>query len=620
MTSQSRRSLLRNGLLTIGAMAVRPSSLLPHDRLQAALAVAYIDFAYVNPVSSPNTKAITIRRNFRTPLPAHSWEKGREATLEPSRAAYSIADTRDKTIVIRVSFRLTDRNLEGQSIHVRAVEPEGTHNKNVLGSVAQAEVKVSYEAANEMSLPLKDVRLNNAGVGKSKIVWQWQYKPVTSQNWVDIERTEHTIYTLLNAPKQPWRLSDTPHDVHESQRPWTDVLDYACLWANGAKTPEEAATLITESLHALGKKPVVFQGVPSYVRYDRQGFYTGLSDEFFCSNFLDLLAGAPTLPPHLNCVDCASVVTTFANALGCELSLMQIERASRTASDFELNQILPMGFESPKVPYPIDSFSYHVVAWSGPWQAGAAANGGVYDAIAKVDGDSDPTDNQHDWKLPTNMPFGEQMETPARLGYLHRFVAPGSRGNCIPTAPLNITLDAPQPPFQAQLFPSERSIRADRLELMGLQEPVDTTSAPIIKDYSPTGAEARGWHLLSRRGRDKLTKPTFRVGSVNRLDAYWAPVNNTRHVLAEISSYECSTRSQAHLMLSQVLQGFEASLRPLRGRLILGDIAFAYADGLSIVFRRANLVVRLANVGATALPLMQLARSLDRDISGRLKL
>lgn len=617
MKRQSRRAFLKNGFLAAGATTLVPSTSFG-VRFQPDIEVAYIKFAHSGNIPPTLTKGITIRRNFRTPLPENSWVKGRDTTVEPSLAAYSIAETQGRTIQIIVGFHLINSALADKTFHVRAVEPNNG-SPSVLGRVEEGEIK-NFTAhggyTNETKLTLADVRLSDTGVGKSNVAWQWQYRLGGSERWIDIDRTEHAVYTILSSPKPPWRLSDFPRDLHESQRPWTEVLDYACSWAKGAKTPDAAATLITKEVYALGKKPVVFHGVPSYFRYDREGHYSGIGDEFYCSNFLDLLAGKPTRPPHLNCSDFASVITTFSNILGCELGVMGLGLPPNSeADDFKLNPILPMGFDSPTEPYHIEDFSFHAVAWRSSEQEGDVSRGTVFDAITKVDGDDNPSDDPHSWVLAANMNFGEQTENPTQLGYLHRFVAPGHRSNCIPKGIRKFDLDAPQPPFSDSLL--NESLHFERAELEGIQEPRSSDRIPKVRRYAPTGMKARGWQARSGESQESFIRTTPSA-QVRRIDSYWTPIRNQGNVLVEFSAYECDSPHEAHQVLKQLLQRFQAPLTRLRGKSKIGNVGFTYPDKFTVVFRRDNFVVRLTNVGAGVLPVIRLARSVDRSILAQL--
>ncbi|MCL6451743.1 MAG: hypothetical protein K6T75_10665, partial [Acetobacteraceae bacterium] len=150
-------------------------------------------------------------------------------------------------------------------------------------------------------------------------------------------------------------------------------------------------------------------------------------DQFLCGEFLERLGGGAGQGEYVNCTDCATFVTTFANILGCELWEMVL------GWGFALNEMIAIGSSGfslpcgdPAVPgsgWP--AFNYHEVGWKGA----CSNDGNVFDACLKVDGDADPTDGPpHTPLLPVNMRFAAIGE----LGYRDRLAAPAGRPNCEP--------------------------------------------------------------------------------------------------------------------------------------------------------------------------------------------
>src|SRR5439155_18829125 len=85
-------------------------------------------------------------------------------------------------------------------------------------------------------------------------------------------------------------------------------------------------------------------------------------------------AGGPGLGKYVNCSDCATIVSTFANAVGCDLW------QSRMGYGFGLNPLLAIGFNVWQTACGWGSFSYHEVAWKD----GCTANDPVWDACLQV--------------------------------------------------------------------------------------------------------------------------------------------------------------------------------------------------------------------------------------------
>jgi hypothetical protein len=168
---------------------------------------------------------------------------------------------------------------------------------------------------------------------------------------------------------------------------------------------------VTQRVYGLG---------PSIVEYDCPGggFSWYSSGSFSCAAFLDLLAGGPGLGKYVNCSDCATIVSTFANAVGCDLW------QSRMGYYFDLNPLQAIGSNVWQTACGWGSFSYHEVAWKD----GCTANDPVWDACLQVDGDADPTSAPHTPLLPVNLRFG----TPGSLEYLDRLVTSATRPACQP--------------------------------------------------------------------------------------------------------------------------------------------------------------------------------------------
>ena len=124
---------------------------------------------------------------------------------------------------------------------------------------------------------------------------------------------------------------------------------------------------------------------------------------FNCTAFLDRLDGGPGKGKYVNCTDCATIVSTFANIVGCELL------QSRMGFFFDLNPILAIGQKNwyPGCPNWLGTgFRYHEVAWKSP----CTLDEEVFDACLLVDGDADPTQAPQTPLLPVNMRFGEHSD------------------------------------------------------------------------------------------------------------------------------------------------------------------------------------------------------------------
>ena len=169
----------------------------------------------------------------------------------------------------------------------------------------------------------------------------------------DIENISHLYYTLLSSPQSPMSV------------PWTDVLDYACVWASGESSYSSAASKVTEKIYnELGDT----DGDIDYDWPRGRLFYSSGSSynwrTFDLSDFFhDIDNNSNVL---VNCSDIGNLVNIFSAAIGCN------SRSKIIYGGFGTNSIDPIG--SPN--WNTASWSYHQYGWF---------NNKVYDACIKID-------------------------------------------------------------------------------------------------------------------------------------------------------------------------------------------------------------------------------------------
>lgn len=383
--------------------------------------------------NSATTDALNIRKNAAQPVSVPEWQRGISANPEDSLAAYSIHDTQGHVITIQAKFSRTAPNIS--TAEIRAIDPavyppppQGCLGwliallraflralfGNVLGEVKARQVTLQPNGqTNFETFELVNVRLWTAGVGIRNTEWRWQYRLAPKTRWQDFATSHHKIYSVLEIPKSPWQ--QTPFQPGNTQLPWTEVLDYACRWAVLAGTLDDAAARVTRGVNNLGPSPIEYDCPGGGSTHYAQG-------SFNCTAFLERLRGGIGNGQYVNCTDCATFVSTFANILGCDLW------QSRMGWGFALNPLLGIGSN---VWQPaclnqgwLGSFSYHEVAWKGA----CTSNDEVCDGCLQVDGDADPTSAPHTPLLPTNMRFGN----PGDGVYRDRLATPAGRANCNP--------------------------------------------------------------------------------------------------------------------------------------------------------------------------------------------
>lgn len=370
---------------------------------------------------SVHNNAINLRKNAAVFVNVPEWRAGISVNPEDSPAAYAKASTAGQTLTIQARFQWT--SLDAGNVEIRAIDAD-VHGQgqsgclgfiftllraafgNVLGQVKARQVTSTGAGLSGWeTFELENTKLDQVGVSVRTTTWRWQYR-AGSGAWQDFDTSSHRIYVLLDVPTAPW--SQTPYAALNAQLPWTDVLDKACGWAFGAFDRDTAAAKVTERIYDLGG---------SVITYDCPGGGSTnyASPNFDCTAFLERIGGGPGLGQYVNCTDCATFVSTFANALGCDLW------QSRMGLEFQLNPLLAIGSSIWETACGWGGFRYHEVSWKD----GCTASDQIYDACLQVDADANPTSPPHVGLLPVNMVFG----TPGSGGYRDKL---SPSGNCNP--------------------------------------------------------------------------------------------------------------------------------------------------------------------------------------------
>lgn len=346
--------------------------------------------------NSASHDALNIRRNASQFVHVPEWRRFISSNPEDSPAAYAVGATKGHTTTIEVALVSDHPGIA--FIEVR-----------VENQVKARPVNFINGKSGFVTFELIEPPVSHGRVGIWDLDWRWQYRLGPHHPWHHFDTTRHRVYVVLEVPEEPWQ--QTPYNSSNQQLPWTDVLDYACRWAEGATSRDMAAALVTQHVYALG---------PSIVTYDCPGGGSSHYSwgDFDCTAFLDRLHGGIGNGIYVNCSDCATFVSTFANAVGCNLW------QSRMGYGFDLNEMLGIGSNVWQTCCGWGSFSYHEVAWEGA----CTAKEDVYDACLQVDGDSDPTAAPHVALLPQDLTFGN----PGDLLYRDRLATPVGRPNCNP--------------------------------------------------------------------------------------------------------------------------------------------------------------------------------------------
>jgi hypothetical protein len=547
--------------------------------------------------SSATVDAFNIRKNETEFIEPPEWRRGLSINPEDSPAAYALCETRGNTLTIKASFCTdTPGSIEVCAIDGRiypALEggpdlppnvlallhpPLGDGTANILGSVLTKTITLS-EGESSFLFDLQNVRIWDVGVGLQDIIWRWRYRLGGTSIWTEFAVTTHRIYTTLTIPTCPWQEGN--FQTSNIQLPWADVLYYACDWAAGTQNSDDAAEAITRRVNQLG---------PSILHYANSTFYTD-QRRFDCTSFVRRLRVPPgTKGGAVNCDDCATIVSTFANAVGCSLSQMCIRRIGK--DHFRLNRNLRIG----KPQWQKGSFYHHEVASEGQCRE----EDEVFDACLQVD-TSEGLPHPPIALLPTNLRFGHTGEA----GYRFRLVAQQDEPYTQPhpqckrrqIGPINHLDDSC---VDRALF--EELFHFDSWKNLETAGERLFVSKFFFTDYMVPALQLVEVQYTNRQAPQPV------------IQSFWTSVPDLEDIFFRVDVYETASWQQAREGAMRLLTTFHEPSVIRRDNRALGDVAFADRAFETILFATGNLVFLLRNVGGESLSLSESAASINSNI------
>lgn len=559
--------------------------------------------------SSAATDGLNIRRNETRSVTIPEWQRGSSVNPEDSPAAYSLYDTFGNTLTIQAKFKCSDPDT--QAIEVRAVDGALYSSPSwalgfirfftwvlrsvfrrsagsVLGEVKRRYVYLSAGETEFETFELENVRIWEAGIGLHDIVWCWQYRHHSSQSWTDFATSRHRIYTVLREPTKPWLQK--PFDNTNTQIPWTEVLDYACRWAAGVKNIDEAAIGITRNVYDLGPKTVF------YPKDDTSPHYVGWFFQYFnCTLFLDRLRGGVGNGYHVNCTDCAAFVSTFANILGCDLWVSQMNA-------FKSNPIKLIGQKD----WTVHDFDYHEVAWKGECDE----NEPVFDACLLVDGDDYPDREPQKPQLPGNLRFGASSDRQYRF----RLVSPrAGREAALPQPKTTRTRrKVSSADFfkvaQCSAHPGVSDTSDSFYDFVAYLVPNRLDEKFLLWLFASGEGALLGWRLHH-------ANLFMREDSPSVIETLWTPPDDTTEIALRLDAYICNTKTVAHNLLLEFVKLFQMPV--LTGDESVGDIAVVGPEKVTVIFARSEFVLAVRNAGRQMISMFDIAYQLDQLIISR---
>lgn len=276
--------------------------------------------------------------------------------LSNDKDNYSYPACYKKEEKIELEIKLGGKGYEkGDKIQVFTGAYDDTRFKGTDNRDVAVDGKVKFNAADGSKLPDKITKISDYELefcfacddgGKLKKLGT-------------VKTKKHIIYTVLADPVEPWGAGHS--------KLWVSVLEKLCNdWVKGLDAKDKAAASVVEKLFHSG---LTYDTVRGGCHFSNQN-YVGLK---MVINFLNKKHPSTYYNnKFLNCSDCAGIVTSLANALGCEL--YSSEFSSTIYDGFTCHKIVCIGVPGWDYPFAyVDAvthkrtggFSYHAIGWEG---------------------------------------------------------------------------------------------------------------------------------------------------------------------------------------------------------------------------------------------------------------
>ncbi len=314
-------------------------------------------------IPSPQWKIASLDDGSGNPVPEPAMSKDQPSATPDT---YSYPACYKMGSRVKFKAKVTGDNYEsGDNIKVNVNAKDaskfgGSGNENVApGNGPEFTAAASEKLADKL-----------AKIENYVIDFYYSYKHKDGK-WKELGRQKtknHVFYTIFDKPKAPW----------VAERPWVSVLEKLCNdWVKNETDMDSAMSAITRKFFASGFKYETAQGASKYTSGGANALLKA------CLNFLAGKDAVVHKGKLVNCTDCGTMVTSFSNALGCELW------SSRFGFSFGCHKIISIGI--PGWDYPFShyhggtsgGFSYHEIAWKG----GCGVSDEVFDACLKVAND-----------------------------------------------------------------------------------------------------------------------------------------------------------------------------------------------------------------------------------------
>lgn len=503
------------------------------------------------------TGAFHLRRNETQTVTVPEWRLDSCNSYECSPVAYRTLEMPAR-MTIKASFTC-EGEFRGQPTVRAKAKPS-----HILGDVPKHAI-----LSGSIKLDLPYARVAQAPTGIHDIVWRWEFSatPHLPRSWTEFQTTRHRVYLVPAMPKRPWQ----PEDPSSDHCSWTDLLNYACDWAAGAMTSDQGAAQITRRVFGLGATLLQFDVVGNGGSHYCDRLF------FDCDAFLRRLSGEFSYGPFVNCSDCASIVSTFANAIGADLNQGMV--VPKQGKSFDLDPHLLIGLPG----WHDGGFRYHEVGWKGKCQEGDR----VFDGCCAIDGDDDPGILRA--LIPADLAFG----FPGESGYRHFLAKDAKDDTCVPAVGHCTRRGLGSIPsgkdFTTKSFPGGE----DSLSQLLVDSPIESASFFVSGFFFAStvlaGSKLEIAHRIISDGEVRVTRTFWKM-----FDDFDARLR--------VDVYECVSTAQAARVLLALIDDFQLPGVEEVWKTDHTINAFTNANRSVFVLSFANVVMRARIISAKHYP------------------
>lgn len=268
--------------------------------------------------------AITIKKNASSTISAPEYIGSESSVTKNENCAYIKSQSNRK---IKVKFNSNNINM---NYLVKATVISGAG----IGNICEMFVAPCDLNTTEFTIDIQGTIPSS--VCKNTFSWKWEATALpTSSPYCPITctyvSTTHTFYTMLATPQTPMST------------PWTDVLEYACVWASGQSTNSNVLYYLCNNLY--NNSGLDYDGNQShydYISYPFQKFKFNLTD--FLSEW-----------NKADCQDMSMFLSILSSSVGAYLN-----QTRRIQGSFSTKSIDPVGTT---YGWGTTSWNFHHIGW-----------------------------------------------------------------------------------------------------------------------------------------------------------------------------------------------------------------------------------------------------------------